>query len=86
MRSLNFERDKATIKLCGFDLHTNNNYYCLSITVESEELAYYLQDDWTSRCHRALLKARRDAYEQGYKDAKAKRKKQDWFYNSLEIE
>ena len=31
----------------------------------------------------ALKKARKDAYEQGYKDAKAKRRKETWFSSRI---
>jgi hypothetical protein len=83
---LRFDRDGKKIKLVGFDLHSKNEYYVLSIEFESEELSYYVRQDWTDRCHRALAKARREAYEQGYKDAKAKRKRAEWFSSSLEVE
>lgn len=85
-----FERDNESVHcMFGTDLphdcdgkRTTN--FPFSWKTTSPATAALLVRYLRKRLDNAIRAARREAYEQGWKDAKAKRRKTDWFRGTLD--
>jgi len=53
------------------------------VTTPAPYYAQLVTDYYRDRLRSEMQRIRREAYEEGWADAKAKRKKQDWFSGSL---
>ena len=54
-----------------------------TVTTPAPYYAQLVTDYYRDRLRSEMQRIRREAYEEGWADAKAKRKKQDWFSGSL---
>ena len=57
----------------------SNNFFQAKLKCEHEWIAKLLANNLQKSLESALEKIRREEYLKGWKDAKAKRKKEDWF-------
>jgi len=55
-------------------------YYMLSIELGNRFYAAFVADAIREQFNDHMARVRREAYEAGWKDAKAKRRKQKWFH------
>lgn len=62
-----------------------DRYYMLDLQFENEVVAQLIANDLDGRIDAAVKAARETAYEAGWADAKAKRKKRDYHGTWLEI-
>ena len=75
------QADKVIIKLPT----VLDRCYSLELQCEYDTIAELLARDMDTRLEGAIEEARRSSYEHGWTDARAKRRKQTWFLNMLEI-
>jgi len=78
---LNFFREDTRVKI-SFDVKIpkrDDRVYTFYWECGDENYAGLLADCIEREFDRRVMKARAEAYEQGYKDAKAKRAKRTWF-------
>lgn len=73
--------DKVVVKLPT----VLDRFYTFEIQMPHDTSAELLARDMDARLDTAVRAARQTAYEQGWADAKAKRKKRDYFGTWLEI-
>lgn len=86
MGSMHFTRDGKTLQLWGLTTATDSKrHHVFKLELQEEWVAELLLRHIRQRTHDALSRIRREAYEQGWKDAKARRKKQDYFPTNLEV-
>lgn len=60
----------------------------IPLTGDTFDFSFHAETEWSARLlanavleafNHAMKRVRREAYEQGWRDAKAKRRKEDWF-------
>lgn len=86
MGAMHFTRDGKTLQLWGLTTVTDfAKHHVFTLELQEEWIAELLLRHIRQRTHEALEHARREAYEQGWKDAKGKKKKQTYFNSNLEV-
>lgn len=70
MGSMHFTRDGKTLRLWGLTTATDSNkHHVFTLELQQEWIAELLLRNIRTRIHDALARIRREAYEQGWKDA-----------------
>lgn len=78
MLEISSDKNIITLKiLCGYPI--GNIWYSPSFTTSDEAYAKLLTHNMRENMHASIADIRRAAYESGWKDAKAKNKKKEWF-------
>jgi hypothetical protein len=86
MGNLHFSRKDKTIQLFGFTDVTNSEmHHVFEIGCGEAWVAELLRRNLDTRLDSAVAKMRRKAYEEGWRDAKSKRRRQKDFGAYLEI-
>lgn len=80
-----FKRDGTRVKVeVDSKLAIPKSIYLFYWEASGEGHAELLVNQLQTKFSDALREARREAYNAGFKDAKAKRKREDWFWGGLE--
>lgn len=84
---LYFRRDGQHVRLWGFEriIGSACEHHVFSIDAGAAWIAELLIRDVSRRLSCALRELRRDMYEQGWRDAKARRPKQTKFFDGLDV-
>lgn len=87
MGNMYFKRSNKTVQLWGFtDVTDSSLHHVFSIECDQPWQAELMRRDFDKRLDNAVANMRRRAYEEGWKDAKAKRRRQkEDFMANLEI-
>lgn len=77
---ISFSRIENTVKVkVQHGIFHNDAHFALTINQDYEYQAQLLLNQLDKHLRNNLEAIRKEAYEQGWKDAKAKRKKKTWF-------
>lgn len=77
---INFSRkDSAVTVEVEANVGVAARFFHFTMNLSNEVYAYMLRENFQTKMTKALQDIRREAYEQGWKDAKAKIARRDWF-------